>query len=96
VGLEQTPNLAWVLRQPFIPRLTEPGQPLPDLLVSHLLTSREVGQKPLTAIWGACGSGKTALAWEVFRKNKQIRDAFPDKPLWVTLGNNPLDFCGDD
>ncbi len=83
MGLEQTPTSVELWRQPFVQR-----PKVFESLISHLLDSKRIGQIPIAALWGACGSGKTALAWEVCH-DKRIREAFPQVPLWVTLGDNP-------
>jgi WD40 repeat protein len=83
VGLDQAPSVARVLRQPFVARRAEF-----KAVTSFLRSSKHSTDVPIIALWGPCGSGKTALAWHICQDN-EIRETLPDRPLWMTLGNCP-------
>ncbi|MGA9996693.1 MAG: TIR domain-containing protein, partial [Pyrinomonadaceae bacterium] len=70
----------------FVPRPKEFEQ-----LLNHLLDRRREEPVAITAaLRGAGGYGKTTLARSLCH-NVQVREAFDDGILWVTLGENPGD-----
>ncbi|HEY1011073.1 MAG TPA: family 1 glycosylhydrolase [Herpetosiphonaceae bacterium] len=58
------------------------------LLVRHLLAAAAVPGPATIAVYGLGGNGKTSLANAVCH-NPQIREAYADGILWVTLGESP-------
>lgn len=71
-----------------------PRQTLLDRLVPHLVDrARGEPLARITALRGAGGYGKTALARAVCH-DEDVQAAFDDGILWVTLGENPGELTG--
>jgi len=64
-----------------------------DSLISNLLSQSNSPVAITTALRGAGGYGKTTLAKAVCH-DPQVRQAFPDGVLWVTLGERPGELIG--
>jgi len=82
------PRMAPEVPEDFVERSAEYGQ-----LRDALLGERDRPVAITTALEGAGGFGKTTLAAALCH-DPEVREAFPDGVLWVSVGESPRDLTG--